>query len=369
MERKHLLLMACCTGIISMLMGILYVKSSLSKGTYRGNFKRKFIEETVSPRKDALALPYNSYYIAGATVNEIYLGNRIDPLHMIIIDTQSSDTIHVRLSLDLPENKSNRGFTVSVDSPYFFLMNGYLPAVFRGRLNEWNAAKPMASHDYFVDAVPIGTSSLVMRSYSVRSKAFALAKKTGSEGSLEFNYRLLEKQIDGIFCVTGNLHYSSEMEKLVYIYNYRNQYLVMDSSLNLSYRANTIDTFSHAPIKIAEIKSEGSHMLASPPTMVNRMTTVDDRYLYVNSNVMASNEDLRDFRNGGVMDVYDLAEGRYRFSFHLPHYKGKRLTDLMISNGKLIVLYGRYIVWMKLLPDVVAYDGGVEELVSGMSQE
>lgn len=369
MERKHLLLMACCTGIISMLMGILYVKSSLSKGTYRGNFKRKFIKETVSPPEYALALPYNSYYIAGATVNEIYLGNRIDPLHMIIIDTQSSDTVHVRLSVDLPEHKSKRKFTVSIDSPYYFLMNGNLPAVFRGRLHEWNAAKPMASHDYFVDAVPVGTSSLVMRSYSVRSKGFALAKKTGSEGNLEFNYRLLEKQIDGIFCVTGNLHYSREMGKLVYIYNYRNQYLVMDSSLNLSYRANTVDTFSHAPIKIAKIKSEGSHILASPPTMVNRKTTVNDRYLYVNSNVMASNEDIRDFRNGAVMDVYDLSEGRYCFSFHLPHYNGKRLTDLIISNGKLIALYDRYIVLMKLIPDVVSCDVGGEELVSGMSQE
>lgn len=343
MERRHLKLFIASTGIIIVIMSLLYINSSLSGDIYRGNFERTFHQAVIS-NEQTLALPYNSYYIAGVSMNRIYLGNRTDPFHMVIVQTPALDTHHVRLTIHPPVKIEHyKDFTLRVDSPFFFLMSGTMPGVFRGSLDNWKADYPVTEDEYFVEAVPVGANTLAMRSISAGSRGFELAKRW-HDGNFRFNYDILEKQIDGIFCVSGMLHYSRKLEKLVYLYSYRNQFMLIDTNLNLLYRANTIDTFAHAPIKTASLRSGSVRMLASPPHMINRMSCVHNDYLFVNSHILGKNEDIQEFLNRAVIDVYDLANGKYTFSFHLPSRHGRQLTDVRIQNDRMVLLYGRYMV-------------------------
>src|SRR5690606_14246049 len=99
----------------------------------------------------------------------------------------------------------------------------------------------------------LGPASFALRSYSMKSKGYELAKEQTDSPYFAFEYDILEKQIDGLFSVNGMLHYNKELNRVVYLYSYRNQFMVLDTAMRLLYRANTLDTIAHAHIKVAHI--------------------------------------------------------------------------------------------------------------------
>ncbi len=127
--------------------------------------------------------------------------------------------------------------------------------------------------------------------------------------------------------------------------------MVMDTSLHLTYRGNTIDTTTQAKIKVALVESENYHTLASPPLFVNKRGRVYDNRLFVNSNLQAKNEHISSFNEGAVVDVYDLTDGKYHFSFYVYHYRNtKRMMDFRISGHRMVVLYDKLIRVFDLVP-------------------
>src|SRR5690606_29221831 len=93
----------------------------------------------------------------------------------------------------------------------------------------------------------------------------------------------------------GVLHYDPGAARLVYVYYYRNQFLCLDTNLNVQYKGRTIDTVSHAHIKVASLASEGKQTLTSPGGVVNRLSCMDGKWVYVNSKLMANNERKSEF--------------------------------------------------------------------------
>jgi len=144
-----------------------------------------------------------------------------------------------------------------------------------------------------------------------------LGKLTPDSLRAKFHPEILEKQIDGVFCVDGTMRFSKEIDRLVYTYRYRNQFIVMDTNLNVVARINTIDTTSKAKIKIATIKSTNSRTLASPPFVVNNQTSVYKQWLFVNSSLLALNDDPDTFNTTSIIDVYDIVNAKYLFSFYI----------------------------------------------------
>lgn len=78
---------------------------------------------------------------------------------------------------------------------------------------------------------------------------------------------LLQKQFDGIFDTDGSFHFNSQLNKIVYVYLYRNQYIVSSPDLTLDYRGNTIDTVSRAQIKLAKLKNNSNMQTFSKPPL------------------------------------------------------------------------------------------------------
>lgn len=351
MERKHLILLTACLLVMSTIIIALYAFSPLGKEIRPASFIRNFPTQPVIEQKAVMDIKYNSYYISGATSDNIYLSNYTALEHLLVTNVALTDSQHVRLKIIGLDSILRPGkFRTVVDSPYFYLTHGLEPCLLRGTIGNWHAARFMPDSAYFVEAIPISPSSFALRSYSNISKGYELARQIADSPHFEFKYDLLEKQIDGLFCVEGKIHYSESLKQLVYLYSYRNQYIVADTNFDLVYRAHTIDTFSRARVKVTNIESENASMLSSPPTNINGLSCVSGKYLFVQSNLLAKNEDKEEFINGVVIDAYDLVNRTYSFSFHLRDHRNKKLSDFKVFKNQLVAIFDQYLVIYEFKP-------------------
>lgn len=330
---------------------ILYTFANKLNNLY--NFSRQY----PTPPLELLAetdIKYNSYYIAGATESHTYLGNAAAPSHLLVVDKMLTDTQHVRLKIKSTKNFKYRSIKVNVDSPYFYLTDGSLPATLRGTLNDWEASRFKDEKAYFSTFLPINKSSFALTMVSSKSNENILAKATTYPPYIQLAPSILEKQVDGIFCTEGLLHYSKELDYLVYLYRYRNQFICMDTSFNVIYRGNTIDSISVAQIEVAEIKSDNSKTLAKSPLVVNKQSRVSGNWLFVNSNLLAKNDHPKTFEESSIIDVYDLKDGIYKFSFKLYHYQGGKMGDFKVIGNRLVVLHDHFMRVYRIKKEVLA---------------
>lgn len=327
-------------GVIS--VTILFILSERTNHSPNG-FIRLFPPHPVLP-KDVIDIKYNSYYIAGATSENLYLGNFVAPRHMLVLNKLERDTQHVKLEIKDFEKLKLKRLIVTVDSPDFFITDGISPAILKGALNRRIAEKYMYDSIYFTEIVPITKSSFAVRSISSKTHEYALGKVSRDTPHVKIQTNLLTKQIDGIFCTDGMLHYNSYTNSLIYLYHYRNQFICLDTNLNILYSGKTIDTISHAKIKVAMIKSEGAMTMGAPPLTVNKQSCVWKNYLFVHSNLLANNENRKRFDQASTIDVYDLATGNYKFSFYLFDHDNKKMSSFKVFNGMLFAIYDHYLL-------------------------
>lgn len=334
----------CIVGTV-LVLASLFKSSTLNEEWPRQPFERNFSPAAVISQESVMDLTYNSFYIAGASNKTIYLGNWTAPFHLLAFNYFLSDTQHVALKIKhLSIVRNPRKFRLKIDSPYFYLANGVQPAIYRGELDRWIAAPFMSDRAYFVDAIPIGHRSFALRSYNLSNREFELAKETDQAPYFWFRNELLQKQVDGFFCVEGSMHFSDRFNRLVYLYAFRNEFMVLDTSLNVINRFHTIDTFAHANIKVARIKARHEVTLAEPPARINGKSSVSGKYIFIESHLLAKNENEDVFKHSTVLDVYDFLDGRYLCSIHVPEYRQRRITDFKVVDGYLVAIYEKFLV-------------------------
>jgi hypothetical protein len=314
---------------------------SISHSQADNSFIRHFPPHAVIPGQ-TLDMGYNSYYFAGTSPEQIYFGNTTAPLHVVSSSLMLSDTHHIRLSLRDPVKSFVRP-VVYVDDHDFYLLDGILPTILHGNTTQWEARRHFADTLFFTEAAPFNPASVAIRVAGGSPPEYILGKETRQEPGLTLAPQVLTKQIDGLFSVDGMMHYSRPLNTLVYLYYYRNEFICMDTSLNVRYRSRTIDTISHARIKVARVEQDRSITLASPPLYVNKRSCVSGNYLFVNSALKASNEPHEHFDLASVIDVYDLRDGTYRYSFYLANLGGEQLRDFGVAERTFIALHGQYV--------------------------
>ncbi|TGV04585.1 MauE/DoxX family redox-associated membrane protein [Flavivirga rizhaonensis] len=334
--------MVCGIGTVSLLF--LLSEHKLHRDN---SFTRRFAGHPAIKAKQ-LDLTYNSYYIAGADQGKVYLGNSIAPFHMVTLDTilQNKETIQLTLDQDSLPYKSMQ---LRVIPPHFFLMDGVMPYVFRGSTTDWKARSVMNKPAYFSHVEPIDSVSLIIRGISSETRESILGKiNLSGRGRIDLSRNLLQKQIDGIFDTDGILLYNHQLQKLVYTYHYRNQFIVADTDLQLSHLGKTIDTISHAQIKVGTIASKNQIKMAAPPLMVNKNSATYGNYLFVNSKLIGKYEPIHIWKKASIIDVYNLVDNTYEFSFYVHHLKKDKLRSFRVLHDKFIGLIGNHIVTYQL---------------------
>lgn len=313
---------------------------------YNQNFTRVFNSNFLQ-EKSVLNIKEDWYYIAGLTADYVFLGNKKNTLNVLTINSSLTDTLHINILAEKSDNIKLENSYLQVDSPFFYIKDGNTPFLYRGNLWQWNARPHLKHYPPFSQAVPISSNSLIIQTI-VGTEGSELIENTIGKIAIDspyirLNSTLLERQIDGYYSTAGTLRYSKSLNYVIYTYLFRNLYIVLDTNLNLVYKGNTIDSVSHVKIKPIEI-DKSSFTLASPNALVNNNSQISEKWLFVHSNLMAKNETKKIFENASVIDVYDITNHQYKFSFYLNNYRQQKMTDFKINQDRLFAIYGNNIV-------------------------
>lgn len=314
------------------------------------NFIRKYtpITATLETTRD---LEFNGYYFAGKKENTIYFGNHTAPALITEWDVKN-DTIktqHIKVKDTLYQfNKVQ----LRVQPPYFYILDGTVPCVFKGKLEDPKAVLLSDQAHGFTKAEVIDSTTLVIRSIN-DSRENILATFSMKEGKvIKFAPKVLEKQIDGLFDTDGTLQYSEQQQKFVYLYYYRNQYIVTDKHLSEIQRGNTIDTTSKAKIKIEYLKERKETKFSAPPLLVNRLSCLHNNLLFVNSTLPGKYDVKKMWDKASVIDVYDILTKTYVISFYINAIEGEKINDLLATDTHIYALIGTKVVAYRLGEEV-----------------
>ncbi|MTH15897.1 DoxX family protein [Flavobacterium sp. LC2016-01] len=314
---------------------------------YHNRLTRRFPHTPIT-RTGVNDLKLNSYYFAGADNLHVYLGNSTAPLSITVL---SSRLVQLEKSMIDLDNKELpfRGVKISVRPPYFFVTDGTVPCIFRGKVRDWKAELARQKGEYFTTAAAIDSVRIAVLSNSSKTGDNVLGIiETAEQGRTILNPDILQKQTDGVFDTDGHLLYSEGMEKIIYLYAYRNQFTIADRSLKIISRGTTIDTIATAKLSIARDVKHGQRELSKPPLFVNKNSAVYKNLLFVNSAIPGLYENSRMWKEASIIDVYDLAAKSYLLSFCIYHYEGMKMKKFAVQNDQLYVLAGNYIISYKI---------------------
>ena len=318
------------------------------KKMHRNNaFQRRYIPHAIE-KIHSFNLKYSSYYFAGEKNGKIYLGNTTAPLLMTVIDSSFRDTTTTMIRLDQMD-LPYRAVKVWAVPPKFYVVDGTVPIILRGDITDWKATTKMQGDYYFNHAYPISTNKLAVQSSSGVNRENILGTiEIGDSVSGVFSNELLEKQLDGMFDTDGRLIYNSTLDKLVFTYYYRNEYLGIDQDLKLGFKGRTIDTISLAQLHIAKNVSKGQRKLGGNTLVVNKQTSTDDKFLLIDSPRIGKLEPESMLEDANILDVYDLRDQTYQFSFYLYKHEKSKAREFIIRNQRLYALQGNYLVAYKM---------------------
>lgn len=294
-------------------------------------------------------IKYNSYYIAGVANGRIYLGNTTAPRQILVIDTLLTEAQILRIRVDGKQDYPFKSVQVRVKSPYFYLADGTVPIIYRGKIGDWRAMPLTNIKNYFSSLEPIDSSLFAIRSID-RAKSINIlgTLNTGESNGFKQASDMLQKRIDGIFDTDGKLIYNYQLKKMVYVYYYRNQAVIASSDLKTFQRLKTIDTVSQVPIQFAYLHSRGEKKFAKQPPMIQEGAATYGKYLFTMSNRLGKFEAESMLKEASIIDVYDLQKNTYEFSFYLYNYKNEKVENFQIYNKLLIGITKHYIVTYRL---------------------
>ena len=150
--------------------------------------------------------------------------------------------------------------------------------------------------------------------------------------------------------------------------SYRNQFIIADKSLKLNDRVSTIDTVSKAHLQIEEIKSRQLKKLGSNTLLINKNMATDGNLLFIEAPRIGRYEPEDMLEEASIIDVYNIQEQSYLFSFYLYRHKNHKLREFTINNGVLYALQGNYLTAYKMKEqyfkqkDTVQWQGKTENL-------
>ncbi|UMB54205.1 hypothetical protein MKD41_01700 [Lutibacter sp. A64] len=348
MNNKIKLLLLLIGGVFCVVIIFQLFRLSENITHYKNKFTRRYPPHVAQEIYQA-DLIYNSYYFAGNGNGNIYLGNYTAPLQIMKLD--STLTKRTTYNIELKENELPfRSPQIRVQDTHFFVFEGIAPYVFKGNIKDWKASLKINSGYYFSQLEPVDSVTMAVRYLTPKSGESLIGTLNLTDtAKVAYGSNLLEKQFDGIFDTDGSLHFNQELNRIIYMYRYRNEFIVATPSLQLMYRGNTIDTVSTAQISLIQKKNSTLKTFAEPPLVVNKTSAVSDNLLYVNSALPGLYEEENIWKIASIVDVYDLTSASYRSSFPVYDINNHKMKSMLVAGNFLYALIENNIVCYKLL--------------------
>ncbi|MDP5200212.1 MauE/DoxX family redox-associated membrane protein [Flavobacterium sp. DG2-3] len=345
-QRFKLFLLSVCVLLPGLMLVFLF---NLSNHIihYKNKFVRRFPQHTAQELFQ-IDLKSNSCYFAGSSSGTIYLADSKYLLKVKALDTMSKKLTEHIITLE----KIKMPFSipsVKIYQDHFFVFEGRAPYFFSGRNSNWNADFKMHSGNYFSSVAPMDSIHLAVRYFMPPANENVIGKINLKDTTkILLKTDLLEKQIDGIIDTDGVLLYNSEIEKIIYVYAYRNEYLIINPKLKLEMKGKTIDTVSKVHLDLAEDKKKGRITLAKRPLMVNRLSATYGNLLFINSVLPGQYESDHLWRTASIIDVYDLSNRTYRSSFPVYDIDRKKIKGIYVYGSHLYAIIGSKLICYQL---------------------
>jgi hypothetical protein len=327
-------------GVLS--IGVLNLLKQTDRN-YNGGFQRVFKADFLQKR-EILDIRYDSYYVSGIAGKRIYLGNTVAPSHILSVGNDLKDSVSLKLKIPRDGKIARRALHIMIDSTNIYAVERVTPSILFGSLTDLDM-KPIAleTSAFLGNPIVTPTKKVFVKTYDPEVHKSNLSKIALDPPSLN-TFDILTKQVDGIFCTDGVLLYNVHREKLIYIYFYRNNFISLDTGVNVEYTAHTIDTVTRANFKVSEISSESTFTPSSPPTRVNKAGFAFRDWIFIHSALRSDNETEAVFQTNSVIDVYASGDGRYCFSFYLPDVKGHKLKHFAVTDDQVLAIHDHFLV-------------------------
>lgn len=314
---------------------------------YKNPFIRQYNRRTVEfiASKD---LKFNSYYFSGYSNKEIYLGNYTTPLKVLSIDT--SFRLIKTIKIDFKNQETPfRLIKILIRKEHFYVMDGRIPCIYTGSTSNWKVQSNLKGVPYFTTAEPMDNSSFVFRNNTGINAANILGIYSSTAPfKIQYKPALLQKQIDGIFDTDGMLQFNYELGRIVFVYYYRNEFIIADKNGKLVRRSNTIDTISKAKIKVAYLKDGMQRKMSAPPLTVNAVSATHQNLLFIESKIQGMYENNPLWKHAAIIDVYNLKKKSYVLSFPVFGTEENKLTSLFVTDTNLYGIIGSRLVMYRL---------------------
>jgi hypothetical protein len=349
-KRKTLMTLSVLT-----LFGISVVAGTFSSSEKQIKRNNAFIRRYMPHALEKIGeydLKFNSYYIAGMNDHTIYLGNFTTPLTMTTLDTTLAQVKELRISMDslhLPY----RRVRLAVKSPYFYLVDGTIPVLFRGKINEWHPKVFSYNGAYFMEFVVADSLNIgiTTKTTSTRSTSLGLIQKARDTIKLKLNTNILSRQIEkGVFGSDGILLWNDTHQQFIYTYYYKNQYEKADRDMTYQATGKTIDTIGTPILDIAHDTSKDAYKLGGKTILVNRQSATDGDYLYIHSDRLGRFEGENVLQSASIIDVYTITDNTYAFSFYLYHQRDKKLSEFRVNKDLLVAIVDDQLILYRLKP-------------------
>lgn len=340
---KQLIQVAIIVIISALTVIVLFLLSE--EEIHRNNsFIRRYPHHPITTIK-GIPINYNSYYIAGFSKDKMYLGNNSAPLHLLSIDTALRTQKSIRIKIADSKNYAFSSVKVKVMQSKFYLSDGSVPIIYEGENTNWIAKTLIKGKTNFTQIEPTTKDIFVFRGNKKQSGEHILGKiNTSKNPQPTYFQNALQKKIDGVFDTDGLLIYNQELNKILYVYYYRNSFIIADTNFKAIYKGKTIDTVTQVPMQFAYLKSKTEKKFAKQPPMIQKYATTSGKYLFTKSERLGKYESESRLKEASIIDVYDIEKHTYEFSFYLYHYKNEPVKEFKIYENLIIGITKNYVI-------------------------
>lgn len=335
--------------LCSIVMYLLYQRSEYIVKKDNG-FQRRFLQHPILKDK-TFDLKLNSYYFAGFNGDTLYLGNYTAPFSVTKIANMSEvKTQNISLNRTDLEFRSP---ILEVTDSIIYLYDGKLPVVFEGSTSRPFLKEQNIGKTYYRKIRNLDHDRFVIGAFHRKRQIQTLGiLSRGSKDSVVLRPELLEKREDGFFEADGQLSYDRFTKKIVYVYNYTNQFVVTDRKLNSKIVFRTIDTIRTANLGLS-ILQDGNKKLNNP-LIVNKRSTVYKGILFIESDRRGKLERDRG-KKAIILDLYSIQEQKYFGSISVPNSKEGQRVQFTMHNDNLYLIIENELIRYRFAQNIIQH--------------
>lgn len=313
----------------------------------KNGFNRQLLTPTLKIRNQA-TFPVQINRMIGARQGKLYFqGGSAYNIYSTNLNLDSFTNKQLPIQQHI---KLNSGVRMYLNGAHVYLSCKNFPEIIDYNLDS-GTASPYVLKSYYSKEVAYSKDRFIIRIIDDKSKDPVFIKLDIKNENSRQEDHFSEKNGEGSFPTDGILYYDSTTHLGCYTHFYQNGFICMDTNLNLTLKARTIDTLTKRQVKVAHVGN--SSTMKDPPKYVNLVATVAKGNLFLQSMLQADNEFPLDFEENSVIDVYSLTTGAYKGSFYLPAFKGRKTYEFHIVGNSLVALYGKSVVTYDLnLPEI-----------------